>query len=148
MRIDREWLVPTNTPLVGFEGTRVNPLGVVTLPVTVGDYTQQIIKDVTFLVVNCSSTYNAILGRPILNAWKVVTSTYHSMIKFPTDYGVGELREDQIAVRECYIAMLEMDNHLQTMNIEEQGMMTEPIERFEEIPLDSSKLDRIWIKPT
>ena len=69
--------------------------------------------------------------------------TYHSMIKFPTDYGVGELREDQIAVRECYIATLEMDNHLQTMNIEEQRMMTEPIERFEEIPLDNSKLDRI-----
>ena len=70
-------------------------------------------------MVNYSSAYNAILGRPILNAWKAVTSTYHLMIKFPTDYGVGELRGDQIATRECYIAMLEMDDHLQTMNIEE-----------------------------
>ena len=26
MRIDREWLVPTNAPLIGFGGTRVNPL--------------------------------------------------------------------------------------------------------------------------
>ena len=62
MRIDREWLVPTNALLVGFGGTRVFPLGAVTLPMTVGDYPQQIIKDVTFFVVDCSSTYNAILG--------------------------------------------------------------------------------------
>ncbi|XP_075649911.1 uncharacterized protein LOC142620428 [Castanea sativa] len=38
MRIDRELLVPTNAPLVDFGGTRVFPLGAVTLPVMVGDY--------------------------------------------------------------------------------------------------------------
>ena len=37
MRIDRE-LIPTNAPLVGFGGTKVFPLGAVTLSVTVGDY--------------------------------------------------------------------------------------------------------------
>ena len=37
-------------------------LGAITLPITVGDYPQKITKDVTFLVVNCSSAYNAILG--------------------------------------------------------------------------------------
>ena len=51
MRIDREQLVPINAPLVG----------AITLSVTVGDYPQQITKDVTFLVVDCSSIYNAIL---------------------------------------------------------------------------------------
>ena len=66
----------------------MHPLGVITLPITVGDYPQQITKDVTFLVVDCSSVYNAILGHPTLNSWKVVTSTYHLMIKFPTEYGV------------------------------------------------------------
>ena len=84
MRIEREWLVPTNAPLIGFGGTRVYPLGVITLPVTVGDYPQQITKDVTFLVVDYSSAYNAILGQPTLNSWKAVTSTYHLMIKFST----------------------------------------------------------------
>ena len=68
MRIDRERLVPTNASLVGFGGTKVYPLGTVTLPVTVGDYLQQITKDVTFLVVYCSSSYNAILGQPTLNS--------------------------------------------------------------------------------
>ena len=38
MGIDRARLIPTNAPLVGFGGTRVLPLGAITLSVTVGDY--------------------------------------------------------------------------------------------------------------
>ena len=56
------------------------------------------------------------------------------MIKFHIKYKVRELRGDQVAARECYIAILEMDDHLQTMNIEEQWTGEEPIERLEEIP--------------
>ena len=72
-----------------------------------------------FLVVDYSSAYNAILGCPTLNSWKAVTSTYYLMIKFPTEYEVGDVQKDQVVVRECYIAMLEMDDHWQTMCIEE-----------------------------
>ena len=41
MRVDRERLVPSNAPLVGFGGTKVFPLGSVTLHVTIRDYPQQ-----------------------------------------------------------------------------------------------------------
>ena len=58
------------------------------------------------------------------------------------EYGIGELQGDQVAARECYIAMLEMDDHLQTMSIEEQRTGAEPVERLEEIPLDSFRLDK------
>ena len=71
-----------------------------------------------------------------LNSWKAVTSTYHLMIKFHTDYGVGELRGNQVATRECYIAMLEMDDHQQTMCIEEQWAIAEPVEELEEVTFD------------
>ena len=127
MRIEREQLVPTNAPIIGFRGTIVYPLGAVTSPVTVDDYPQQITKDVTFLVINCSFAYNAILSRPTLNLWNAVTSTYHLLIKFSIEYEVGEVRGDHVAVRECYIAMLEMDDRLQTMCIEEQQMVVEPV---------------------
>ncbi|XP_075669818.1 uncharacterized protein LOC142639543 [Castanea sativa] len=70
MGIGRERLVPTNAPLIGFGGAMVFPLGVVTLAVTIGDYSQRITKNVVFLVVDCSSAYNAIIGRPTLNSWK------------------------------------------------------------------------------
>ena len=105
-------MVLTNSLLVGFRGTRVYPLEVVTLPVTVNDYLQQITKDVRFLVVDCSSAYNAIPGRPTLNSRNAVTSTYHLMIKFPTEYDVEKVCRDQVAARKCYIVMLEMDDHL------------------------------------
>ena len=118
------------------------PLGAITLSVVVGDYPQQIAKDVTFLVVDCSSAYNAILKRPTLNSWKAVTSTYHLMIKFPTDYNVGELRGNQVAARECYVAIMEMDDHLQAMSIEEHRTTTEPVEKLEEVFLDDS--NREW----
>ena len=116
MRIDRERLVPTNAPLVGFEGTKIYPLSAIMLPVTV--------------------------GRPNLNSWKAITSTYHLIIKFHTKYEVGEVCGDQMATRECYIAMQEMDNHLQAMNIEEQRTVAESVEGLEEILLDNSRPNR------
>ena len=60
--INKEQLVPINAPLVGFGGTRVFPLSTVTLSVMVRNYPKQITKDVTFLMVDCSFAYNAILG--------------------------------------------------------------------------------------
>ena len=69
-----------------------------------------------------------------------MTSTYHLMIKFPTEYEVREVRGDQVAAHKCYIAMLEMDDHLQTMCIEEQKMVVELVEGLEEVLLDDSRL--------
>ena len=60
------------------------------------------------------------------------------MIKFPTEYWIRELRGDQVATRECYIAMLEMENHEQTMCIGEQRTTAEPVEELEKITLDES----------
>ena len=55
------------------------------------------------------------------------------MIKFPTEYRVREVRRDQVVACECYIAMLEMDEHLQTMCIEEQQIVVESVEGLEEV---------------
>ena len=65
------------------------------------------------------------------------------MIKFSTDYGVEKLRGNQVAVRECYIAMLEMDGHQQTMCIGEQRAIAKPIEELEEATLNDSRLERM-----
>ena len=93
-------------------------------------------------MVDYSSAYNGILGRPTLNSWKAATSTYNLMIKFPTEYGIRELRRDQVAAHECYIAMLEMEDHQQTMCIGEQRTTAELVEELEEIILDESRPGR------
>ena len=47
-----------------------------------------------------------------------------------------------MAARECYIAMLEIEDHQQTMCIEEQQTTTESVEELEEISLDESRPER------
>ena len=39
--------------------------------------------------------------------------------------------------------MMEMDDHLQAINIEEHWMVMEPVEKLEEILLNNSKLNRM-----
>ena len=90
IRVDKKHLLPLNTPLVGFGGTKVFPVGTIILVVTIRTYLQQLTKEVNFLVVDCSSTYNAIIGQPTLNAWRAATSTYHLLVKFLTKYGIEE----------------------------------------------------------
>ena len=143
MKIDKEGLLPSDTPLVGFGGTKVFPIGTITLPVTIGTYPHQLTKEVSFLVVHCSSTYNAIIRQPTLNAWRAGTSTYHLLVKSPSEYGIGEAHGDQMAASECYIAMLEMDDHLQALSTEERQVVVEPMEDLEEICLDDNIPGRI-----
>ena len=64
------------------------------------------------------------------------------MIKFPTDYGVGELHGSQIAARECYVAMVEIEDQVQALNIEEHRTVTKLVKKLEEIALDSSDPSR------
>ncbi|XP_065619746.1 uncharacterized protein LOC136063370 [Quercus suber] len=91
MRLGRDRLRQASSSLVGFGGMKIQPVGSISLPVTVEAYLQQVTKKVNFLVVDCSSSYNAITGRPTLNRWKAVTSTYHLSVKFPTEHGVGQV---------------------------------------------------------
>ena len=60
------------------------------------------------------------------------------------------MQGDQLAVRECYLAMLAMDEHMQTMSIEERRVVAEPTEDLEDIPLDENNpekykgLEQVW----
>ena len=138
MRINKELIRPVNVPLIWFGGMKVLPVCTISLLVVVGSYPRQINKEVNFLIVDYSSLYNAIIGRLTLNSWKATTSTYHLFVKFPTEHGIGEVQGDQLATRECYLAMLAMDEQIQKMNIEERRMLAKPIEVLEDVPLEIS----------
>ena len=102
LKLDPRRLRPFDSPLVSFNGDRVYPKGIVTLTVTMGTYPRQLTRQLDFLVVDCPSSYNVIIGRPTLNKWKTATSTYCLKVKFPTDNDVGEVKGDQVLARECY----------------------------------------------
>ncbi|KAL0421288.1 UNVERIFIED_CONTAM: hypothetical protein Slati_3151700 [Sesamum latifolium] len=85
-------LEKVNTSLYGFAGEVVHPRGMVSLPLTMGRGTARKTCLLKFLVVDVPSVYNVILGRPTLNTFQAVISTYHMKIKFPTLGGIGEYK--------------------------------------------------------
>ncbi|KAL5560504.1 hypothetical protein UlMin_036715 [Ulmus minor] len=95
---------PTASSLSGFTGDSISSEGILNLLVELGSSPCQHIQAVDFVLVDCPSPYNAIIGRPTLNKIRVVTSTYHLLVKFSTVGGIGILRGDQTESREIYEA--------------------------------------------
>ncbi|XP_028102735.1 uncharacterized protein LOC114301973 [Camellia sinensis] len=88
------------------------------LPITIGKHPRQTMKILTFLIADCPSAYNVILGCTTLNAFQPVTSTYLLAIKFLTDHGVDTIRGEQTVAREYYVASLKKVRIKEAMIIE------------------------------
>ena len=117
MKLDKKRIRPFTSPLVSFTGDRIVLKGIVTLTVIARTYPVNVTKEIDFLIVDCPSTYNIILGRPALNKLRAATSTYYLKVRFPTAHGVGEITGDQVLTRECYQAALKSrENHTWVIN--------------------------------
>ena len=92
-------LIGFTTPIFGFSGEPVMPLGKIVLPVLASPINLQ----TEFIVVQASSPYNAIMGRDWLHQMKAIPSTLHQKLRFPTADGVMELNGDQVAAKQCVL---------------------------------------------
>ncbi|KAL0394522.1 UNVERIFIED_CONTAM: hypothetical protein Slati_4418400 [Sesamum latifolium] len=106
MQLGDDPLEAVDTSLYGFAGEVVHPRGMISLPLTLGTSPLQKTCLLKFLVVDIPSAYNVILGRPTLNAFRTIISTYHMKIKFPVIGGVGEAQADMLQERKCYVATI------------------------------------------
>ncbi|KAL0395001.1 UNVERIFIED_CONTAM: hypothetical protein Slati_4466300 [Sesamum latifolium] len=112
MGMSREDLAPKETKLMGFEVDTLYP------------------------------SYNIILGRPTLNAIGAVISTSCLKMKFPTKYGIREVRGSQKSARECRC------HTLRKMRKEEEGPLNlegrvNPINEIKSIPLGGTKGEKL-----
>lgn len=89
--------------IYGFGGEAVKSKGTTRLPITLGEGTCSSTQVMDFMMVDHGSSYNAIIGRPLLKEMRVVTSIYHLSMKFPTPGGIGVVRGCQYDSRECYL---------------------------------------------
>ena len=101
---------------------------------------------IDFLVVNCPSSYNVILGRPTLNCLKAATSTYCLKVKFLTTHGIGEITGDQLLARQCYQAILASRKKHTWMVEEEPPKPMEEAENIELVEGDPSKTTKVGKK--
>ncbi|GAA0178126.1 hypothetical protein LIER_29794 [Lithospermum erythrorhizon] len=84
-----------HTPLTEFTGHSVYLLGVASLWVTMGKGVTSTTFRVQFTVVDIhDSSYNGLIGRPILTAIKAIVSPVHLKLKFLTEGHISEMSGD------------------------------------------------------
>ncbi|KAM1294462.1 hypothetical protein ACFX2H_014377 [Malus domestica] len=119
------------SPMISFFGDIVQPLGSIHLPFTIGTGPYTATITTSFLVVDCPTTYNVIFERTGINDLKAMVSTHMLLMKFPTPYGNGYIRGDQLSARSCYNTSVKQQ-HLpvpkETLFIHDQVIKTSPYE--------------------
>ncbi|XP_012833996.1 PREDICTED: uncharacterized protein LOC105954857 [Erythranthe guttata] len=100
-------IFPVTTPIFGFTGGSLTPIGQVKIPVTMGTPPRARTQTVNFVIVEGSTTsYNIVIGRPMMHIFRAIPSTIHQKLKFPVDRVIGEVRGDQAQSRSCYVEMV------------------------------------------
>ncbi|GJR07919.1 hypothetical protein Tco_0790571 [Tanacetum coccineum] len=99
----RNQMIPATTPLVGFSGEIIWPLGQISLLVKIGDEEHSTFAWMKFMVVRSPSPYNRIIGRPGVRKIRAVPSTAHEILKFLVAGGTVTLWSNMIIPLECTI---------------------------------------------
>ena len=113
-------------PLIGFRGHSIIPKGVITLLLTLGEKPRKMNAMTEFVVIDASSAYNAILGRPSKNSLRIIRSSPHLKVKFPTPNEIRELKGNRSTLRECY-------NTSQTKKEKGEGVIMENLDARNEL---------------
>ena len=95
---------PIKSVLCGVTIDNVHSEGVLNLLVELGTHPCQHIQYVEFVVVDCTSSCNTIIGHLSLNVIQDVTSKYHLLVKFSTVKGIRVLKGNQQESRDIYEA--------------------------------------------
>ncbi|XP_058785007.1 uncharacterized protein LOC131659906 [Vicia villosa] len=116
LQLDDHHLTPyVGYDLQGFNGTVTKPWEFVKLIVSVGSAETTRAVKVQFLVIDCPSIYQCILGWPTLAELIVVPSTVHLKLKYYTAKGqVATLHRDIEAVKRCFEASFNGLNSIKT----------------------------------
>nr|GEX16011.1 reverse transcriptase domain-containing protein [Tanacetum cinerariifolium] len=94
-------MIPAATPLVGFIGEIIWPLGQISLLVKIGDEEHSTSAWMNFMIVRSPSPYNRIVGRPRIRRIRAIPSTAHGMLKFSVMGGTVMFLSSKIIPLEC-----------------------------------------------
>ena len=143
LKVNAKRLRPFKFHLVSFSRDKVYLRGIVTLTVTASSYPFQVTNQHNFLLMDSPSSYNVIIGRPILNRWKASTFTYCLKVKFLTERRIREIKGDQVLARECYQAVLaSWENHTWIFEKKKQEIV-EKLEIVELVEGDPAKTAQV-----
>ncbi|XP_059638590.1 uncharacterized protein LOC132280848 [Cornus florida] len=100
LKLAMDQVCPTRNPLVGFDGRRVEPIGVITLSVIAA---KRSLKK-NFVIVDIHLTYNLLMGQGWIHRMEGAPSTLHQVMicVSPNELEVIDIWGDQVAAKECY----------------------------------------------
>ncbi|XP_062103243.1 uncharacterized protein LOC133814272 [Humulus lupulus] len=98
MKVDESTIIGKYTVLIGFSGEQKHSIGEINLHV----WAEGVNLHTKFIIVDCPSSYNAILGQPWIHEMEVVPSTYHQVIKFSTPWGLKQILRAQKRARDYH----------------------------------------------
>ncbi|XP_074301619.1 uncharacterized protein LOC141633021 [Silene latifolia] len=84
-------IIKKSNVLIGFSGETKNTVGEIYLPT----YLQGVSSYERFGVLDCLSSYNAILSRPWIHNVRAIPSTYHQCNKIPTEWGIATIKGEK-----------------------------------------------------
>ncbi|XP_056698193.1 uncharacterized protein [Spinacia oleracea] len=147
-------LTKVSYPLIGFNGSAGIPRGKITLPVTIGQgLAARNIRE-EFLVMDCDSVYNVIMGRTMIHKIQAIPSTYHQMMMYVLDVGFAErIKGDQEVARStCHTTIQKPklgdspeEEDEKKVDARPETLSPEPDQEMKDIPLedDSDRSVRI-----
>ena len=106
MRLNRNDITHNMQPLVAFNSERMMPLGMVKLNV----HAAKRIVDDNFLIVDCCSTFNAIMGRTWIHSMQAIMSTFHQVMRCQSPNGTYtiDIHGDQEEAKKCYVVVVKL----------------------------------------
>nr|GEX44470.1 reverse transcriptase domain-containing protein [Tanacetum cinerariifolium] len=96
-------LVPATTPLIGFSGEIIGPIGKIQLLMRIGDEEHFALAWMNLMVVRSPSPYNGIIGRPKVKKLQAVPSTAQRMLKIRVEGGIISLKSSGLVSLECML---------------------------------------------
>ncbi|XP_014511777.1 uncharacterized protein LOC106770485 [Vigna radiata var. radiata] len=102
-------VAPFNEQILGFAKERVDTREYLDLRTQLGTGERSKELRIRFLLVEANTAYNALLGRPCLNAFRAIVSTPHLAMKFPSEKGsICTVKADQKTARQYYVTRLKL----------------------------------------
>ncbi|GKA20724.1 reverse transcriptase domain-containing protein [Tanacetum coccineum] len=140
----RSRLRDTQMDLVGFAGGVVKRLGKIELEVVFGDGGLFRKVMINFTVVRAPSPYNVIFGRTGLRSLRAISSTIHSMVKFPTPRGVANLVTQSAIISQCRrLERKQMIEHDVSQNANQEKEASERVDLTEQILVNPAYPDQL-----
>ncbi|XP_057720216.1 uncharacterized protein LOC130934690 [Arachis stenosperma] len=125
MKLSEKLIQPSSVELIGFSRERVPIMGHIWLKTTMGEIPMSKSIDIQYLILDCYSPYNIIIGRPALNIFRAMVSTLHLCVKFPVQENkIATVYADHQEARQCYNASLKLTQTKQEARTQVQAIHT------------------------